>query len=143
MPKVTAAQGAEKWARRTKAATEDVRQGVARVTEAPAQKAIAKLEKMLRNFEEAVRSGKVERGLARTTLADWQRSMTEIGIGRIASGVDNKGADKMASFAREFYPFLERIQAEIEGMPDTTLDDNINRMVTNVRRISEFKRSGG
>jgi hypothetical protein len=142
MPKVSPNQGAEKWARRTKAATEDVRAGVARVTEPPTQKAIAKLEKALRNFEEAVRSGKIERGLARVTLAEWQRSMTDIGIGRIASGVDNKGQSKMEGFAREFYPYVERVQAEIEAMPDTTLEDNIGRMTHNVRRLAEFKRSG-
>ena len=142
MPKVSASQGAEKWARRTKAATEDVRAGVSRVTEAPAQKAIAKIEKMLRNFEEAVRSGKVERGLARTTLGEWQRSMIDIGVGRIASGVDNKGSAKMEAFAREFYPYVERVQAEIDAMPDTTLEDSIGRMTHNVRRLAEFKRGG-
>lgn len=141
MPKINAKAGAEKWARRTKAATADVAAGVDRVTEAPTQAALAKLDKMLAKFEEAIRSGKIERGLARVTLEDWKRSMKEIGVGRIASGVDNKGVGKMEAFAEEFYPFVERVQEEIARMPDTTLEDGIARMTHNVRELAKFKRS--
>jgi len=141
MPKISASAGAEKWARRTKAATADVAAGVDRVTEAPTQAALAKIDKMLAKFDEAVRSGKVERGLARVTLEDWKSSMKDIGIGRIASGVDNKGVGKMEDFAAEFYPFVERVQEEINRMPDTTLEDGIARMTHNVRELAKFKRS--
>lgn len=141
MPKVSAREGTEKWARRTKAATQDVVAGVNRVTENPADAAIAALPKMLARFMEAVQSGKVERGLARTTLQQWKDAMTSVGAGRIASGVDNKGTAKMADFATEFYAHLERVEAEIAAMPDTTLEDNIQRMVHNVRRNAEFQRS--
>jgi len=141
MPKISASEGADKWARRTKAATADVAAGVDRVTEAPTQAAIAKIDKMMAKFEEAVRSGKVERGLARVTLEDWKQSMKEIGVGRIASGVDNKGVGKMEEFASEFYPFVERVQEEVNRMPDTTLEDGIARMTHNVRELAKFKRS--
>jgi len=39
MPKLTPAEYAEKHARRLKASTEDIRKGVAKVTEAPTAKA--------------------------------------------------------------------------------------------------------
>jgi len=141
MPKISASAGAEKWARRTKSAVQDVVAGVDRVTENPADAAIAKLEKMFMRFQEAYQSGKIERGLARTSLADWKGAMKNIGASRIASGVDNKGTDKMQKFAAEFYPFVEQVQNEINAMPDTTLEDSISRMTHNVRRLSEFKRS--
>lgn len=140
MPKISPKAGADKWARRTKAATGDVAAGVDRVTEAPTQAALEKIDKMLTKFEEAVRSGKIERGLARVTLEDWKRSMKEIGVGRIASGVDNKGQPKMEDFAAEFYPYVERVQNEINKMPDTTLEDGIARMTHNVRELAKFKR---
>jgi len=142
MPKINPSEGAEKWARRTKAATIDVAAGVDRVSEAPTAKAAAKIDKMLANFMEAVSSGKVARGLNRVTLQEWKDAMKTVGVGRIASGVDGKGTAKMESFAREFYPFLERVQSEIDAMPDTTLEDSINRAVTNMRRLHEFKRGG-
>lgn len=141
MPKINPRTGADKWARRTKAATADVAAGVDRVTEAPTQAALAKIDKMLAKFEEAVRSGKIERGLARVTLEDWKAAMKDIGVGRIASGVDNKGQAKMEAFAEEFYPFVERVQEEINRMPDTTLEDGIARMTHNVRELAKFKRS--
>lgn len=141
MPKVSASEGADKWGRRTKQATADVTAGVNRVTVAPTQQAAAKIDKMRSKFNEAVDSGKVERGLQRVSLQDWKTSMTQIGVGRIASGVDNKGISKMGEFAAEFYPHLERVEAEIAAMPDTTLEDNVQRAVHNIRRNAEFKRS--
>jgi len=33
------------------------------------------------------------------------------------------------------------VQSKVAAMPDTTLEDNIQRMVTNVREISGFKRT--
>jgi hypothetical protein len=142
MPKISPQDGASKWARRTKAATQDVAAGVDRVTENPGTKAIAAKEKMIQRFMDALQSGKFERALQRMTLQDWQRAMKEVGVGRIAQGVDAKGTPKMQAFAEEFYPFLERVQQQIANMPDVTLEDSIQRMVTNVREIAEFKRGG-
>lgn len=141
MPKVSPSEGADKWGRRTKQAVGDVTAGVNRVTTAPTQQAIAKIDKMQANFNRAVDEGKVERGLNRVSLQDWKTSMTQIGVGRIASGVDNKGISKMGDFTAEFYPHLERVEAEIAAMPDTTLEDNVQRAVHNIRRNAEFKRS--
>lgn len=141
MPKLNPDEAAEKWARRTKAAVSDVAAGVARVTENPMEKAKAKKEKALRNYDEALRNGKWEAGLDRVSLSDWQKAMTDIGTGRIASGVDNKGTTKMEDFAKDFYPHLETIQRELEGMPDVSLEDAINRMTHQVRRAADFERS--
>jgi len=86
-------------------------------------------------------SGKVERGLKRVSLSDWQESMKTKGIPRIARGLDS-ARSKIENFNREFYPFLEGVDSKVNAMPDTTLEDGINRMVTNVREIAKFKRSG-
>jgi len=142
MPKVSPQDGAKKWADNTKRGIQYVAAGVDRVTESPTQKAAEKLDKMLQNFMEAVQSGKIKRGLERVSLQDWKDAMKNVGVQRIAGGVDAKGLSKMEAFTAEFYPFLERLQAEIDDMPDTTLEDNISRMVKNVRGIAEFKRSG-
>lgn len=142
MPRVSATEGAAKWARRTKAAVSDMTAGVDRVTESPMAAAVEKLDKMLSRFEEAIRSGKVERGLARTSLADWKNAMKNVGAGRVASGVDGKGTSKMESFAREFYAHLERVEEEVAAMPDLTIEDAVNRAAHVIRRNHGFKRGG-
>jgi hypothetical protein len=44
-----------------------------------------------------------------------------------------------SKLSSQLFPHLEKIEAEVKGMPDLTLEDNINRMVHAVRRASEFK----
>jgi len=34
------------------------------------------------------------------------------------------------------------VQSKVKAMPDTTLEDSINRMTTNVREIAKFRRGG-
>ena len=131
---------AAKWGRNLKAAGQDIALGVDQTTENPAQAAIEALDKMLARFVEAMQSGKTRRGLERVTLEQWKNAMKNVGIGRIASGVDAKGLPKMQSFMTEFLPFLENVAAQMEGMPDTTFEDSVNRMVAQVRATHEFKR---
>lgn len=140
MPKVTPEQGADKLISRAKAATPFIKEQVMKVTVAPTAAAADKLDKMRTNFLAALDSGKVERGLRRVSLSDWQNAMINKGIPRISAGLD-AARDKIVEFNRQFYPFLETVQGEIAAMPDLTLEDSISRMVHNVRRISEFKRA--
>ena len=140
MAKLTVVEFQEKHARRTKAATEDVRKGIDRVTENPCEKAAAKQDKMLTNLTAAVSSGKWARGLKRVSLEDWKKKARDIGVNRIAAGIDG-AKTKTIAFAEELLPHIDRGQAKIAAMPDVTLDDNINRMTTFVRHMSEMKRT--
>jgi len=140
MPKVTPEESAKKLIQRAKAAAPFIAAQVAKVTVSPTEKAAEKIDKMQANFLKAVSDGKVERGLRRVSLTDWQKAMIEKGVPRIAQGLD-AAEGKIIEFNREFYPFLERVQAELDAMPDTTLQDGIAKMVHNVTRIAEFKRS--
>lgn len=137
--KVTAAELAEKWNRRIKGAGEDIRRGVEKVTENPAVKAVAAKAKMLARLTEAVTSGKWERGLNRVTLADWKSAMTDLGIGRIPAGAD-RAVPKVREFAGELIAHENAGLVQIDGMPDVTLEDSIQRMTTWVRHMSEFTR---
>ena len=130
----------EKHARRLKASVEDVRAGIDRVTESPTEKAAAKQDKMLTNLTASVQSGKWAAGLKRVSLEEWKTKARDIGVNRIAAGIDG-AADKVVAFAEQLLPHIDRGQAKIKTMPDTTLDDNINRMTTFVRHMSEFKRT--
>ena len=140
MAKLTATEFQEKHSRRLKAAVEDVRRGIDRVTVSPTEKAAAKQDKMLSNLTQAVQSGKWAAGLKRVSLEDWKRKARDIGVNRIAAGIDG-ARDKVIAFAEELLPHIDRQKSKIAAMPDVTLDDNINRMTTFIRGMSEFKRT--
>lgn len=140
MAKLSATEFQEKHARRLKASVEDVRKGIDRVTENPCEKAAAKKDKMLANLTRAVNDGKYEAGLKRVSLDEWKRKARDIGVNRIAAGIDG-AKEKVVAFAEVLLPHIDRGQEKIKAMPDVTLDDNINRMTSFIRHMSEFKRS--
>lgn len=140
MTKVTALEFQEKHARNLKGSVEYIRRGIDKVTENPCEKAAAKADKMLTNLTAAVTTGKWAAGLKRVTLEEWKRKARDVGVNRISAGID-AAKDKVVAFAEELLPHIERQQSKIAGMPDVTLDDNISRMTTFIRGMSEFKRT--
>lgn len=140
MPRVTPEEGAAKLISRARAAAPFIADQVRKVTVAPTEVAAGKIDKMQANFLKAIADGKVERGLRRVSLSDWQNAMINKGVPRISQGLEQAEA-KIVEFNRQFYPYLERVQSEVAAMPDTTLEDNIQRAVHNIRRIAEFTRS--
>lgn len=139
MAKLTAKEFQEKHNRRLKAATDDMRAGVERVTESPTQKAAQKADKMRANIVNAIDSGKWAAGLNRVTLDDWKSKMINKGVGRVAAGID-EAADKVEAFAAELLPHIDKVKGEVNRMPDVTLEDNIQRMTTFIRGMAKFKR---
>lgn len=140
MPKLTAQEATEKQARRLKSSIEDMRMGAERVSVSPTAEAAKKLDKMKMNFNKAIDDGKVSRGLNRVSKEEWQRKYINKGLPRVAVGID-EAAPKVTAFYEEFFPYLEGVQNEVKRMPDITLEDNINRMTTAVRKLAQFKRT--
>ena len=140
MAKLTAAEFQDKHARRLKAAVDDVRKGIDRVTESPTAKAAAKQDKMLTNLTRSINEGKWAAGLKRVSLEQWKKQARDVGVNRIAAGID-AASEKVVAFAEELLPHIDRGQAKIAAMPDVTIDDNINRMTTFVRHMATFKRT--
>tara|TARA_B100001123_G_C15301962_1_gene1021342 strand:- start:1939 stop:2361 length:423 start_codon:yes stop_codon:yes gene_type:complete len=140
MAKVTASEAAEKWGRRLQGATEDIRRGVQSVTESPTEKAAAAADKMRERVIESIDSGKWQAGLRRVSLDEWKDAMLNKGVGRIAAGV--QGAQpKMQAFMNELLPYVDNLKSRVDGMPDVTLEDSINRATAWIRGMSEFRRS--
>jgi len=138
--KVTPEEYAEKQARNLKAATPDIRRGIERVTESPTAKAADSQDKMLARLTESVNSGKWAAGLKRVTLEDWKSKTLTKGVPRIAAGID-AAYDKVVIFASELLPFQSTLQSKVDGMPDLTLEDNIQRAAEWMRGMAKFKRS--
>jgi len=139
MAKLTPREFQEKHARRLKAATEDIRKGIDRVTENPCEKAAAKQDKMLTNLTAAIASGKWSQGLKRVSLDEWKKKARDVGVNRIAAGIDAAEA-KVVSFAEVLLPHVDQGLDKIKGMPDITLDDNINRANEFMRHMATMKR---
>ena len=138
MAKLTSSQIVKKHADRLKQSTAEIATQVNAVTTAPGIQAAAKADKMRTNINLAIDSGRWARRVAAVPLQDWQRAMITKGIPRISQGID-AAAPKVQAFFDAFLPHLDKVQAEIKGMPDLTLEDSINRMVHVVRRNAEFK----
>jgi len=139
MPKLTPSEATEKHARRLKGATEDIRRGVSRVTEAPGEKAAAKEQKFRQNLLASIDNGKWARRVKSVSLGEWQSLMSEKGIPRIAAGVD-ASADKIEDFFSQLFAHQEGLERKVSGMSDLTLEDSIARMTTWVRGMSDFQR---
>uniref|UniRef100_A0A6M3XL12 Uncharacterized protein n=2 Tax=viral metagenome TaxID=1070528 RepID=A0A6M3XL12_9ZZZZ len=141
MARVTPDEFVEKHSRRLKGAVDDMRRGIERVSESPTAKAANKKDKMRSNINASIDSGKWERGLRRVPLEEWKGKMINKGLGRVATGID-EAAPKVRSFAADLLPYEDTLKAHVDKMPDTTLEDSINRATTWMRGMAKFSRKG-
>lgn len=139
MARVNAEEFQEKHARRLKAATPDIELGVSRVAVSPTAEAAKKKDKMLRNITESINNGKWERGLLKVSKEEWQEKMISKGIPRIAAGIDGAKA-KVIDFATKLLPHIDSGVSKVKGMPDMTLADSANRMVSFMNHMATFKK---
>lgn len=136
--RVNASEFAEKHARRTKAALEDMRRGVESVTESPGAKAAAKADKMRQRLMEALESGKWARRVAAVSVDDWKRAMLEKGVQRVSGGIDG-ARGKIEQFAQQLLEHEASLKDQVDRMPDLTLEDGISRAVAWIRGMSDFE----
>ena len=139
MARVSPDEFAEKWARRTAGAVNDLRAGVQKVTEAPTAKAAEKADKMLQKVQAAVQEGRWQANLKKVSLEEWRKKMLDKGVPRVAQGVE-AAREKSRAFAEQLLPHIDAAVAEVKRLPDLTLEDSINRVATFIRRMSEFKK---
>lgn len=138
MAKVTAEEYAEKWSRRLKGSTEDIRRGVDKVTVAPGLAAAKSADKMLAKLTEAVQSGMWANQVAGVSLEDWKTAFNVKGIGRIAAGVDAATPSQVV-MATKLLKAVDESAAIANALPKVTLEDSINRMTTFVREMNKRK----
>lgn len=131
---------AEKWVRNLSASTGDIREGVQAVTESPTEKAAAQVAKYEAGVQRAIANGKYVNRLRQVTLEEWKQATLDKGIGRIASGAA-AAEGNFAEFMAQLIPFQENLQRTIDAMPDTSLEDSIQRQAAWTRGMSEFQRS--
>lgn len=139
MARVTPEEFQEKHARRLKASLQDIQKGVERITVSPTEQAAKKQDKMLQNVSAAINDGKWARNLRKVTVEMWRQKMVSKGLPRISTGIDG-AADKVRDFASQLLPHIDAGRQIVQGMPDLTLEDSLNRMTSYVRHMSKFKK---
>lgn len=139
MTRVTPSEGTTKWVNRLSAATADVAAGIAKVQEAPGVAAARSAAKYQNNVTQAF--PKWKRNVASVSLQSWQQSATA-GVSRIAQGAQAK-QDKYASFASQFYPFLDAGVAKVKSMPNDTFEARVQRAIAMMRYNASFQRNPG
>lgn len=136
--RVTPDQYASRWGSGLKANVEKIREGVGRVTVSPGKTAAARADKWHAAMTQTSTRDKWARRIGAMTLEEWQRSMIAKGINRIAAGVD-EAQPKMVAYAEVLIPHQNALLAQLEKMPDVTLEDNINKMVTFIRGMAKLQ----
>jgi hypothetical protein len=138
--RVTPEEAAADWAQKLSGSGDRIRRGIERVQTAPGILAARQAEKYRTRVVQSV--PKWQERVASVGLGEWQRAAIEKGVPRIATGAQ-AAQPKVAQFMSELLPFQDRLKAQIDRMPSTTLDDNIQRMTTFVRGMAQFRRGGG
>lgn len=138
MAKVTPQEYAEKWGRRLKGSTEDIRRGANRVTEAPGVAAARQQDLMLSKLTESITSGLWAQQVSAVSLEDWKKALMEKGVGRIAAGVD-AATPAQQQMATRLLAAVDASMAEANRTPRGSLEDNISRMTTFVRSMAAKK----
>lgn len=131
---------AAKWAQNLSGSTESIRQGVARVTEAPGVAAARQRALWLQRVQAS--QEKWARNVSRVTAGEWQQAMLDKGLPRIASGAQ-AAQPKMAAFLSEFLPHVEAGAAQVRAMPKGGVEEGIARAAAMIRHNAQFRRSGG
>ncbi len=138
--RMTVDEAVAKHARRLSGATEEIRRGVEKVTEAPGVKAAAQKEKMKQRLIASIDNGTWERNTKKVTVEEWRRKMINKGIPAISTGI-TEAEPKMKDFFSQLFPAIDKAQASIVAMPSITLEQNINRMTTFVRSMATFHKT--
>ena len=136
MAQGTPAEIAARHARRMQESLTIIQDGVNAVTEAPGLRAAAKRAKWAKAVQDS--EDKWAANVASVTLDEWKTAFINKGLGRIAAGVE-EAIPKMTMFHEQLQTYRVGLDRTLAGMPDLTLEQRINRMVTNTREMAKFR----
>jgi hypothetical protein len=122
------------WATGMNNATDKITRGIARVTTSPGTLAAAKADKWLNNVTAA--KAKFQNNVGKVTLQSWQSSATAA-VSRVGQGATMKQA-KFASAITPVFTYMAGVLAQIDAMPDTTLDQRIAKSAAFQRQMALY-----
>lgn len=133
----TPTQVADKWAQRMSASSQQIADGVNRVTQAPGAKAAAAKNLWLQRL-----TAKADHWAARVgsvTVDQW-KAATIAGIPRIAQGAQAKKG-KVEAFMGQLLPYIEAGQGKIASMPKGDINASMARANAWMQYMANFKRT--
>lgn len=128
---------AQRWATNLGASTDKIKAGVDAVTVSPGALAARQADVWANNT--VASKAKFARNVGRLQLGDWQSSMNNKGINRIAQGATD-AVPKMTVFLTSFLPYVESGKRLLP--PRGTLEQNINRAAAMIRHNAKFNMPG-
>lgn len=135
MKNVSPATAAANWSTGMAGAGTKMTAGVNAVTEAPSTAAIAAIPRMVQGIQAAAASGKIEAGLRRVTLQQWQQAMIQKGVARVSAGA-TAAKPKMQNFFTQFLPYLQQGVQQLPPRGD--INQNIQRAVSMMQHNAGF-----
>lgn len=142
---LTAQQIAEKQVRRSQAATTDYKDGIMNTKDNPMQKAAAAVDQWFAGLQKAYNDGTYVDALNNTPKSVWQDAAIKKGAAAYAPGV-LAAQGTIADFHQQRIQQQQAIDAQLASMPRGDLQTNIQRMLTQVNGMAQFKfkkRRGG
>lgn len=127
------------WKRGLEASAPKYIASINRVTENPADKAIAQEAVMVQNFTRAVADGKWAAGLRRTTLESWKAAAVNVGAPRLRSGAE-KGAVKLGKVLPQLLQAVESAVGQLPARGDRQANKDRMNMFSDL--MAEFRPAG-
>lgn len=127
----------EKWKRNSQAATEDMKRGAQSVTESPTVKAARSVDKMVRNLQEAVNSGRYAAQCNKVTVGDWQTAYIQKGLRNFSNGVQNISPAAQKAMADQ-QQYAEQVKIELASMPTDTEAQADAKMLAAVAKMRAY-----
>lgn len=138
--RISPTDGGNAWQQGFSSSGAKYQRGVQNVKTAPNTKAAAALPRWIASVNsKAVQDKFVSKNNA-VTLQAWQQATTQYGVQNLSRGA-TKGQPKYAAFASQFYPYLSTGLAQINAMPNVTLQDRIQRAVAMMTYNASFKQA--
>lgn len=135
---LTAQQIADKQVRRSQAAVQDYKDGIMNTKINPMQAAASAVDQWFAGLQKAYNDGTYVDALNNTPKSVWQDAAVKKGAAAYAPGVLAAQAT-IADFHQQRQQQQASIDAQLAGMPRGDLQTNIQRMLTQVTGMSQFK----
>lgn len=140
MPMKNPADVAKKWSRNLTGAVGDMKKSIDAIQVSPMEQAAQAGDRYIAGVNAAFQSGKWQQGLRSVSLQDWKTKTGGMGLQRVAAGAQ-AAESKMQSFMSQFLPFAQGVSDQIKSMPKATEQERIQRMLTNVQLMKQFRKS--
>lgn len=135
---LTAQQIADKQVRRSTAAVQDYKDGIMNTKDNPMQKAALAVDQWFAGLQKAYNDGTYVDALNNTPKSVWQDAAVKKGATAYAPGVQAAQAT-IADFHSQRMQQQQQIDSQLAGMPRGDLNTNIQRMLTQVNGMAQFK----